>query len=836
MKNNLLLYLLTLIFIPQVLKGQEIVKPNIIIFYTDDLGWQDTELDYVGGTPVFAETPNILSLAAEGAQFSQAYSPAPTCAPSRGGVLSGRHPIKTKLTQVSGGQLPELKKAKAANKLMSPFFPKRLHENEVTIAEVLRPMGYKSGHIGKWHVAGDNGFPEAIHQGFDIQNTTRGMHRGMNDRFVGYATNADDDPYRIDEDGRPFDEVTEEALAFIETNKDQPFFMYMATWLVHTPIQTRDIALLTYYCDKLGIPVPTQDIDFTTGGQSNPYYGAMIATVDWSLGKIVDYLKETDDPRNVGKKLFETTYIIFSSDNGASEMDGDEVVTDNYPLDLGKTSAKEGGVRVPLVITGPDILVAEYDNLSSGLDFYPTILSMTGTIIDDSVYNDLDGGDLYPLLKGESSIIKQVNGEERTDLYWHYPHGDNGIMRSSIRSGDYKLYKVYGAEGTYYEAFQLYNGDGSPSDLEEMDDVINTMPEAIKNEMIFNLETFLTDHDARLPTWNPDYDEPDGPLENQHLVPKVTSVSYDQGLGIATATIANGSGEAAIASGYLLYRKNEEKEEWFEAEKVIVNGSIIKANVPDDASKIVFNLRDENDFLVLSNEHEVVNTPMVTLNVTENEQLIQPESTDVYGELVGNATANSAYIQMKTEGGGDGFNILVGAVESVLCEKIIFRVRAREGDTVNFNVSIGNETQSFEYTSTKDTDDFYYEFNTPITFTRALQSMDLLVTDLTNSNAAIIPRFRIYDIIFHLDLSSLSLSDVENKFQDLMVFPNPTKGVFSLNKMVESGVLYDLSGAKILEFSHQYQNINISDTPPGLYFLQVTDSYGHKKTLKLLKK
>ena len=101
--------------------------------------------------------------------------------------------------------------------------------------------------------------------------------------------------------------------------------------------------------------MPTSDIDVTTGGQSNPYYGAMIATMDWSLGKVVDYLKATDDPRNPGKKLFETTYIIFSSDNGASEMDGDEIVTDNFPLDEGKTSAKEGGVRVPLVITGPDI-------------------------------------------------------------------------------------------------------------------------------------------------------------------------------------------------------------------------------------------------------------------------------------------------------------------------------------------------------------------------------------------------------------------------------------------------------------------------------------------------
>ncbi len=92
----------------------------------------------------------------------------------------------------------------------------------------------------------------------------------MGDRSVDFATDAVDDPYRLDADGRPYDAVTELALDFMDDNKEEPFFLYMAHWLVHSPIQTRDLALLEYYCDKLGIPVPTTDANITTPGQTNP--------------------------------------------------------------------------------------------------------------------------------------------------------------------------------------------------------------------------------------------------------------------------------------------------------------------------------------------------------------------------------------------------------------------------------------------------------------------------------------------------------------------------------------------------------------------------------------
>lgn len=856
MKKTTLLYLFYILFFSQIY-AQEIDKPNVIIFYVDDLGWQDTNLNNLGD-PVPWETPNMEELAAEGAKFSQAYSPAPTCAPSRASMLSGRHPIKTKVTQVSGGVLPRLKKAKAHNKLIGPYFPKRLDVNEYTIAEALRANGYHTGHVGKWHIDGANGFPKDTDQGFDFGFNGRGVHQGMKDRYDTSEFGGNNPNFPLDADGVPYDSVTDEALKYLANRvaandgAGEPFFLYMATWLVHTPIQTRDLPMLQAITQKLVDAgqinaadlsvegIPTETTPLTADGEYNPFYGAMVQTVDWSLGKIVDYLKSTNDPRHPGKTLFETTYIIFSSDNGASEQNnadnGFEIVTDNYPLDEGKTSSREGGIRVPLIITGPGILQNEYSNVVSGLDFYPTILSLTGTTIASHLYDDLDGADLSPLLKGDKTIVEQTIAgvtTERTDLFWHYPNADDDKSKSSIRRGNYKLYKNY--VDNSYEAYQLYNGGDNVVDINEQIDVINTMDQSLKQDMINTLEAYLADNDARLPTWNPDYAEADGPLANQNKVPSIASVTYNQSTGMVTAILEDDAAKAAISSGYLLYRLNETKEEWFEAGVVTINGNTITADVPNDAYKIAFNLRDENNFLVLSDELEIENIVQITLTTNQEVQKFDPESDSVYAELIGNTLVKPAYLQMTTEGGGDGVNFNVAATESVVCEKITFRVRSKEGDTANFKVTIGEVSQSFEYTSTRDADDMYFNFSTPITFNEAAQSMEFILTGLANSNAGTTPRFRIYDITFYLDLESLGVDNVEDTLQGLIVFPNPAKGVFSLNKPVDSGVLYNMYGGKTLEFRGQYQNIDISNIKSGLYFLQVTDQYGNYTTLKLMK-
>ena len=770
MRNITFFYLFSFLFLSQIY-GQDLVKPNIVFIYADDLGWQDTQLNDVGDVVPW-ETPNMLALAERGANFSQAYASAPSCSPSRGGTMSGRMPLKNKMTHVAGGQIPE---GKATNKTIISYFPGRLQVDEVTIAEALKPSGYVSGHIGKWHMAANhNIYPEAVDQGFDYQDTDRGITRSMDDRSVDFATDAEDDPYRLDADGRPYDAVTELALDFMDDNKEEPFFLYMAHWLVHSPIQTRDLALLQYYCDKLGIPLPTSDANITTPGQTNPYYGAMIASLDWSLGRVVDYLKETDDPRNPGKKLFETTYIIFASDNGGAEIHGTEIITDNFPLDLGKTNTREGGLRTPLVITGPGIVENQlYDNMVSHLDFYPTIMEMTGAdaILDEDVLNNLDGLSLYSFLKGTETEIKNNDDEVRTDLFWHFPHGQDEKASSAIRSGNYKLYKIYD-NGDYYQAYKLYNDDGSDNDIEEMFDVIDTMDASLKNEMILKLETLLTDNNARIPLFNPDYSGE--PLENQDIVPSVVSTVFDQDTGVATATLTTNAGDAIIETAYLLYRvlEADSKEiEWFEI-SATVNGNVITAEVPEVATGVIFTLEDENNFMVKSEEISIFNPHKITLANSVGEQSFKV--VDEYAELIGNTTiGGTAYLQARTEEGGDGAKFYVKApadVETITCDKITLGIISQAGDTVNVDIIIDGETQSFTYTSTNNNTPELFEFDTPVTFTQSSKEIQVITTSLSNSEG-LTPRVRFVDLFFNvleatepLHEITLNSSDLEQTF------------------------------------------------------------------------
>lgn len=115
---------------------------------------------------------------------------------------------------------------------------------------------------------------------------------------------------------------------------------------------TRNGELLEYYCDKFEQPFPPQKGAMTLPGQQNPYFASMVTSVDWSLGRVIDFLKKTDDPRSPGKKLIETTYLFFTSDNGGAEIKGKEILSDNAPLKYGKKHPEEGGIRVPMVVAG----------------------------------------------------------------------------------------------------------------------------------------------------------------------------------------------------------------------------------------------------------------------------------------------------------------------------------------------------------------------------------------------------------------------------------------------------------------------------------------------------
>ena len=284
-----------------------------------------------------------------------------------------------------------------------------------------------------------------------------------------------------------------------------------------------------------------------------------------------------------------------------------------------------------------------------------------------------------------------------------------------------------------------------------MVDVIDTMPIALKNEMILKLETLLTENNARFPVFNPDYNG--DPLENQDIVPSVVSTVFDQDTGVATATLTTNAGDAIIETAYLLYRIEEvdsSEEEWFEISATI-NGNVITADVPEVATGVIFTLVDENNFLVKSEAISIFNPHKITLANSVGEQSFKV--VEEYAEIIGNTTiGGTAYLQARTEEGGDGAKFYVKApadVETITCDKITLGIISQSGDTVNVDIIIDGETQSFTYVSTNNNTAELFEFDTPVTFTQSAKEIQVITTSLSNSEG-LAPRVRFVNLFFNV--------------------------------------------------------------------------------------
>ncbi|MGJ8672681.1 sulfatase [Rubritalea sp.] len=571
-------------------------QPNVLLLLTDDLGWQDVKV-YDIDEPSPYDTPNIDALAKKGVMFWQGYSPAPTCAPSRCAIMSGNHPARAQKTHVVGGHPPV-----PINKhfrVMDPWYSGRMPEDTLTLAKALKQNGYATGHSGKWHIAIDHhAYPQPTDVGFDYSDATRGARNGMKDRLADFATESENDPFRLDENGFPFHPTNENAINFIRENKAKPFFLYYATWLVHAPIQTRSKALLDKYVERMGVDrkdVLTRD----ESGQLNPYYGAMVEELDYYVGKVFNYLETTEDPRWPGHMLSENTYILFTSDNGGMEGGPKERYTDNNPLDRGKISAREGGTRVPLIIVGPEIEAGvQTDVLANGLDFYPTILSMVGA--ENPKGKNLDGLDLLPLLRldpTDPSLVKEADGNPRNTMMWHFPHGH--AMESTIRIGDYKLIRKYDYVNNQanepLELYRLYDsstGTHVRGDIEEARNLAKSMPEKAL-QMNQELTTMLEEMGASYPSYNPNYP---GELPHKESVSSVVSCEQ-KGETVSLKFKNNG---AVLSHANLIYSLNggERYEEWFRLPNLAISGDTVTAELPAGTTHYFINLVDENNFLV----------------------------------------------------------------------------------------------------------------------------------------------------------------------------------------------------------------------------------------------
>ena len=596
-------------------------KPNILHILVDDLGWQDIASHKIDGKPVY-ETPNLDRLTKMSRRFTQAYSPAPSCAPSRVAFLRGRHPVNTGVYHVQGGILPA--PYKKENAVMEPFYRYGLPNEEPTLPDTLKKAGYFSGHIGKWHSGGKSeGYPFPVDQGFDFgflerdyndkdlwnpkdgaRNQFFGIWKPMKaeDRLSNFATDKEDDPFRVDADGRPYDKLTDMAVGFMDKYKDRPFFLNFATLLVHGPIQTRDRKRFEHYLAKMGYEFPTDpkaELNQGKGGHTNPYYASMLDSLDWMVGKFLDFLETTDDPRNPGHKLIDNTYVILDSDNG-----GVLPVTDNAPLRGGKQNTYEGGVRIPFLVAGPGVPAGTTcDTPITLVDLFPTFLEVAGLKPDPAL--QLDGSNILPQFHGASGPAIQPDGTARESIYWFFPFPAH--MSAAIRKGDWKLVRNYGINGGSdvapgVELYRLYNADGSPNDLGEKQNLSEKEP-ARREELLAELDSFLAKNGARLPYKNPLSDK--NPAAERDAVPAILARGSDS--DVVWATFETGKGKSPITEATLLYTLNPaakesgggDREEWLFKPARILDGRV-EAEMPPGATHAAFVLLDSNRYCITS--------------------------------------------------------------------------------------------------------------------------------------------------------------------------------------------------------------------------------------------
>lgn len=400
-------------------------KPNIVVILADDLGYGD--IGTFGATDI--RTPNIDNLAKNGLKLTSFYSSSPVCSPTRAALITGRYPRRLGIDHV--------------------FFPESftgIPAEEVTIAEALKGNGYKTAIFGKWHLGHhrqflplQNGFDE--YYGIPYSNDMQG---------VVYLRGNDVDSIKVNQKYTT-KTYTDEAVKFIDKNKDKPFFLYVTHNMPHVPLYASPVF---------------------EGKSKRGLYGDVIEEIDWSVGEVVKALKKNG--------LEENTLVVFTSDNGPwliFDIEGGSA----GPLRQGKGTTFEGGQRVPAVAYWPGKIKpgSVYDDIATQLDLYPTIVSLTGSQKTQTT-KPLDGEDISPVLFG--------TGKRKADEFAYYSNG----KIEAFRKGDWKIrlpqadIKINGIVVVPASDTLLFN---LKTDLSEKNNLLKTNPAKVK-ELLGALEVF----------------------------------------------------------------------------------------------------------------------------------------------------------------------------------------------------------------------------------------------------------------------------------------------------------------------------------------------------------
>lgn len=468
-------------------------QPNIILFLVDDMGWQDTSLPFWKEETEFNRryhTPAMEKLAAEGMMFTQAYA-TPVCSPTRISLMSGMNAARHRVTNWT---LRRNASVDAKHEILgypkwnvNGIQPVDTIENSVhatMLPQILQDKGYFTIHCGKAHF-GAIGTPtdDPLNCGFDVN--IAGHAAGGPGSFYGHENFGNKEkgghtlPWGIPGlekyhgDSIYLSEaLTIEAKTAMDKSLEvgKPFYLYMSHYAVHVPIMADERFMHRY--ENMDIP------------EVEKAYSTMVEGMDKSLGDLMDYLEE--------KNIADNTIILFMSDNGGYSLwaRGGEPHTHNKPLNSGKGSMYEGGIREPMIVKWPGKVQAGTKNNDYLIieDFFPTILEMAG-IKEYATVQQVDGLSFVPML------TESGTSEKNRSLFWHFPNnwGPTGPgigATSTIRKGDWKL--IY-----YYRdsSFELFN---ITEDIGELENLAESYPERVK-ELAIELGTYLKSVKAQRP-------------------------------------------------------------------------------------------------------------------------------------------------------------------------------------------------------------------------------------------------------------------------------------------------------------------------------------------------
>ena len=478
-------------------------KTNLVFILADDLGWADTTLY---GHTRYYKTPHLERLAKRGMTFTRAYSASPLCSPTRASILTGLSPARLGLT-TPNCHVPQVvlqastgKKAAPGQKAIQPDPVTRLLTTYQTLGKTMKAAGYATGHFGKWHLGPDPYSP--LQQGFDV-DLPHTAGPGPAGSYVAPWKYKGFDPDPAIPDEHIEDRMAREATAFLEKNKDRPFFLNYWMFSVHAPFDAKE-ALIEKYRATANPDDP----------QRSPTYAAMIESMDDAVGTLLDTLDRL--------QLTEKTMIVFYSDNGGNmynDVDG-TTATSNAPLRGGKATVYEGGIRVPCIVSLPGTTApgSRSDTVVQSTDFFPTLVESLHLPPPAGVV--FDGISIVPALKGQPL--------QREAIFTYFPHDppvpDWLPPSVVVTQGDWKLIRLFfqGEAGAHrWQLFNLRDDPGEKSNLAAKE------PARVQ-QMDVLIEKFLTETKAVQPIPNPQFD----PSKHQ---PQIEGIGRMREGGKATA-------------------------------------------------------------------------------------------------------------------------------------------------------------------------------------------------------------------------------------------------------------------------------------------------------------